>query len=146
MSVDSDKYASVVAAIDPITLSGRVCQVIGLVIESDGPAVSVGENCIIENGSGSGAVRCEVVGFRDKKVLLMPLGDVSGIAPGSRVVATREPLLISVGHELLGRVVSGLGQPIDGKGPITTSAARTVSQSAPDPMTVSYTHLTLPTN
>jgi flagellum-specific ATP synthase len=134
MSIDFDKYAAVVGSVDPITLSGRVCQVIGLVIESDGPAVSIGETCLIENGPGSVPVRCEVVGFRNDKVLLMPLGDVSGISPGSRVVATREPFVVAVGHELLGRVVNGLGQPIDGKGPLVTRARRTVSQAAPDPM------------
>jgi flagellum-specific ATP synthase len=64
----------------------------------------------------------------------MPLGDVSGIAPGSRVIATREPLVVAVGHELLGRVISGLGQPIDGRGPVTAKARRTVTQAAPDPM------------
>jgi flagellum-specific ATP synthase len=120
MKIDADKYTSIVASVDPVTLSGRVRQVIGLVIESDGPSVSIGENCVIEDGHCSKAVRCEVVGFRDNKVLLMPLGDVSGIAPGSRVVATREPFVVGVGHELLGRVVDGLGQPIDGKGPLDT--------------------------
>lgn len=132
--LDAEKCAAVVASVDPITLSGRVSQVIGLVIESDGPAVSIGENCLIEGDPGSPSVRCEVVGFRDKKVLLMPLGNVSGIGPGSRVIATREPLVIAAGHELLGRVINGLGQPIDGGGPIDTAAKRTVTQSAPDPM------------
>jgi flagellum-specific ATP synthase len=135
MTIDAEKYTAVIASVDPITLSGRVCQVIGLVIESDGPSVSIGENCVIENGSGTDAVRCEVVGFKGDKVLLMPLGDVSGISPGSRVIATREPLIVAVGHELLGRVVGGLGQPIDGKGPILAKSVRAVSQSAPDPMT-----------
>jgi flagellum-specific ATP synthase len=134
VSIAIDKYMAVVNSIDPITLSGRVCQVIGLVIESDGPAVSIGENCVIENGAGTGPVRCEVVGFRNEKVLLMPLGDVSGISPGSRVVATREPFVIGVGHELLGRVLGGLGQPIDGKGPIVAKAKRTATHAAPDPL------------
>jgi len=134
VTLDAEKCAAVVASVDPITLSGRVSQVIGLVIESDGPAVSIGENCVIESNSGSARVRCEVVGFRDKKVLLMPLGDVSGIGPGSRVVASREPLVVGVGHELLGRVINGLGQPIDGGGPIETPAKRNITQAAPDPM------------
>jgi flagellum-specific ATP synthase len=134
VTLDADKYAAVIASVDPITLSGKVSQVIGLVIESEGPAVSIGENCMIENESGTATVRCEVVGFRDKKVLLMPLGHVAGIAPGSRVIATREPLVVHVGHELLGRVINGLGQPIDGAGPIDTAARRTITQAAPDPM------------
>jgi flagellum-specific ATP synthase len=134
VSLDAGKCSAVVASVDPITLSGRVSQIIGLVIESHGPGVSIGENCLIEGDSGGATVRCEVVGFRDKKVLLMPLGEVSGIGPGSRVIATREPLVVAVGHELLGRVINGLGQPIDGRGPIETAAKRTVTRSAPDPM------------
>jgi len=134
MKIDAEKYISVVESVDPVGLCGRVCQVIGLVIEADGPAVSIGENCVIENEKGDAAVPCEVVGFRDDKVLLMPLGDVTGIAPGSRVTTTRQPFVINVGHELLGRVVDGLGRPIDGKGPINASSKRPVSQSAPDPL------------
>jgi flagellum-specific ATP synthase len=134
VSLDAGKCSAVVASVDPITLSGRVSQVIGLVIESEGPAVSVGETCLMESSSGEATMRCEVVGFKDKKVLLMPLGDVSGIGPGSRVIATRESLTVAVGHELLGRVINGLGMPIDGRGPIETPARRTVTRSAPDPM------------
>ena len=134
MTLDAGKCAAVVASVDPITLSGRVSQVIGLVIESEGPAVSVGENCLIESDSGSASVSCEVVGFRDRKVLLMPLGNVSGIGPGSRVIATKQPLIVGVGHELLGRVINGLGQPIDGRGPIEATAKRMIAQAAPDPM------------
>jgi flagellum-specific ATP synthase len=134
MPVDVEKYSAVVSSVDPVTLSGCVRQVIGLVIESDGPTVSIGETCLIENGSDASAVRCEVVGFRDKKVLLMPLGDISGISPGCRVIAAREQFTVNVGHELLGRVINGLGQPIDGKGPINASGSRMVSQSAPHPL------------
>jgi flagellum-specific ATP synthase len=134
MPVDVEKYKAVVASVDPVTLSGCVRQVIGLIIESDGPMVSIGETCLIENGSSSESVRCEVVGFRDKKVLLMPLGEISGISPGCRVIATREQFMVKVGHELLGRVINGLGQPIDGKGPIRASATRMVSQLAPHPL------------
>ncbi len=135
MSIDVDKYLAVISSVEPITLAGRVSQVIGLVIESNGPSVSIGETCVIENGCANGAVRCEVVGFRGNKVLLMPLGEISGMSAGSRVVATREILTVPVGHELLGRVVGGLGQPIDDKGPIEATRRRSVAQSAPDPLT-----------
>lgn len=134
MPVDLEKYNAVISSVDPVTLSGCVRQVIGLVIESDGPTVSIGETCLIENGSGTQSVRCEVVGFRDKKVLLMPLGEISGISPGCRVIAAREQFTVNVGHELLGRVINGLGQPIDGKGPIHASGTRMVSQLAPHPL------------
>jgi flagellum-specific ATP synthase len=135
MSLDVDKYLAVVSSVEPVMLSGRVSQVIGLVIESNGPSVSIGETCIIENQSGATEVACEVVGFKGNNVLLMPLGEISGIAAGSRVVATHEALTVPVGHELLGRVVGGLGTPIDGKGPIEATRRRPVFQSAPDPLT-----------
>jgi len=134
MPVDVEKYSAVVSSVDPVTLSGCVRQVIGLVIESDGPMVSIGETCLVENGSSSSSVRCEVVGFKDKKVLLMPLGEISGISPGCRVIAAREQFTVDVGHELLGRVINGLGQPIDGKGPIHAGSTRMVSQRAPHPL------------
>ena len=135
MSIDVEKYLAVISSVDPITLSGRVSQVIGLVIESNGPLVSIGETCLIENGSSMGAVRCEVVGFKGNKVLVMPLGEISGIAAGSRVIATRETLTVQVGHELLGRVLGGLGQPIDDGGPIHATRRRSLVQAAPDPLT-----------
>jgi flagellum-specific ATP synthase len=134
MTMDVEKYQPIIESVDPVTVSGKVRQVIGLIIESDGPSASIGETCMIENGSDKGRVRCEVVGFRDNKVLLMPLGDISGISPGCRVVATHEPFEVCVGHELLGRVLGGLGQPIDGKGPIAAQTRRPVTQSAPDPL------------
>ena len=111
---------------------GRVTQVIGLVIEANGPAVSIGECCRI---SGTSAVYAEVVGFRDNRVLMMPLGSMDGIAPGSRVIATEEPFSVRTGNGLLGRVINALGEPIDGKGPIWADHKRPVSNSPPDPMT-----------
>jgi flagellum-specific ATP synthase len=104
---------------------GRVAQLIGLVIESEGPMAAVGEICRIESTRHDGSVLAEVVGFRNHRVLLMPLGDISGIHPGSEVIALGRPLQIPVGESLKGRVLDGLGQPLDGLGPIR--AERTVS-------------------
>jgi flagellum-specific ATP synthase len=104
---------------------GRVAQLIGLVIESDGPLAAVGEICRIESSRHDGSTLAEVVGFRNHRVLLMPLGDISGIHPGSEVVALGRPLQIPVGDALKGRVLDGLGEPLDGLGPIR--ADRTVS-------------------
>jgi flagellum-specific ATP synthase len=78
----------------------------------------IGGVCEIERRDGSGLVSAEVVGFRRKRVLLMPLGDVAGIEPGSRIVAVRERPAVAVGTALLGRVLDGLGQPIDDRGAI----------------------------
>jgi flagellum-specific ATP synthase len=95
-----------------ICQGGRVTQVVGLVIEASGPAVSIGECCRI---SGKPPVYAEVVGFRNNRILMMPLGNMEGIAPGSRVMATNEPFTVRVGDGLLGRVLNAMGEPIDNK-------------------------------
>src|ERR1041385_790590 len=100
--------------------AGRVVQLIGLVVESEGPLAAVGEVCIIRSGRNDGDTLAEVVGFRNHHLLLMPLGEVRGIHPGSEVIATGAPLRLGVGSALKGRVIDGLGKPIDGLGPITT--------------------------
>lgn len=92
---------------------GRVTQMIGLVIESQGPMASVGEICKIQSQTGQKDLLAEVVGFRDKKLLLMPLGEVHGICPGAEVVASGHSLRVPVGDELLGRVIDGMGHPLD---------------------------------
>ena len=97
---------------------GRVVQLIGLVIESEGPLCAVGELCRIEGGRNIGDSVAEVVGFRQGRVLLMPLGETQGIHPGAEVVALGHPLEIPVGPDLLGRVLNGLGEPIDGLPPV----------------------------
>ena len=97
---------------------GRVVQLIGLVIESEGPLAALGEVCRIESARHDGATLAEVVGFRNNRVLLMPLGETHGIHPGSEVVALGAPLQVSVSDSLKGRVIDGLGHPLDEKGPI----------------------------
>ena len=103
---------------------GRVAQLIGLVIESEGPVAAVGDVCRIESARHDGVTLAEVVGFRNHHLLLMPLGEVHGIHPGSEVINTGAPLRVAVGDSLKGRVIDGLGQPLDTLGPIV--AERTV--------------------
>lgn len=98
-----------------IRSSGRVTKIIGLTIESNGPAVEMGELCLIFPIKSNKPIEAEVVGFREHQVLLMPLGDMEGIGPGSRILATGHGLRVGVGDALLGRVLDGLGQPMDGK-------------------------------
>ena len=117
----------------PIVHSGRIEEIIGLVVHSIGPPVAVGEVCRIESPDGK-HVLAEVVGFRRNKVLLMPLGSLEGIAPGYLVTALREPFRVPVGTGLLGRVMDGLGRPIDGKGPLNTDGTRPASGPAPAPL------------
>lgn len=113
--------------------TGRVSKIVGLTIESIGPNVSMGEVCRIHGDNGF--VFCEVVGFRDNRILLMPLGDLAGIGLGSTVEALGHALQVSVSPDLLGRVLDGLGKPIDGKAPIYTEEMYTVENEAPDPLT-----------
>jgi flagellum-specific ATP synthase len=104
---------------DITRVNGKVEQVVGLVIESSGPSASVGEACWITPADGKGSpVLAEVVGFRQHRVLLMPLGEMRGLGPGSEVVKTGGPFKISVGNGLLGRVIDAMGVPVDGKGPL----------------------------
>jgi flagellum-specific ATP synthase len=103
--------------VDLTRVNGRVEQIVGLVIESTGPSASVGEACWITSADGQGKpVLAEVVGFRQHRVLLMPLGEMRGLGPGSEVVRTGQPFKIPVGESLLGRVIDAMGRPLDGKG------------------------------
>jgi flagellum-specific ATP synthase len=116
--LDFSHAAEQLRHVNPVRVSGKVTDVIGLVIEGTGPGLPIGGTCTIERRDGAGVVDAEVVGFRQKRVLLMPLGDVTGIEPGSRIVAGRERPAFGVGPGLLGRALDGLGVPIDGGGPV----------------------------
>ncbi|MDQ0876442.1 flagellum-specific ATP synthase [Paenibacillus sp. V4I3] len=111
---NADKYKEHLHTIDPIRVNGKVTQVIGLTVESEGPDVSIGDLCYIYPHKSNKPLKAEVVGFRSNKVILMPLGDLDAIGPGCDVVGTGKPLTVQVGHELLGKVLDGLGQPLDG--------------------------------
>lgn len=101
-------------------VSGRVTQVVGLVVESNGPNARVGDLCMIETGHGE-MIRAEVVGFRGDRTLLMPLGELSGVRAGCAVLSSGHCLRVPVGPELLGRALDGLGEPMDGLGPLKCS-------------------------
>jgi flagellum-specific ATP synthase len=117
-----------------IKINGRVVQVVGLVAESQGPDVRVGNLCRICFRDGSHALDAEVVGFRDERVLLMPLGDLREVGPGSDVVSANRPLGVAVGEGLLGRVLDGLGEPLDDKGPLVSSAFYPLHADPPHPL------------
>nr|NNM91166.1 FliI/YscN family ATPase [Bacilli bacterium] len=112
---------------------GRIEQVIGLTIESNGPAARIGDVCVVLGDRGQRSL-CEVVGFRANRVLLMPLGALEGLAPGSEVEATGDSLHIAVGNSLLGRVLDGLGNPVDGLGKIVTEEMVPVYREPPSPL------------
>lgn len=113
---------------------GLVRQVIGLVIESEGPLVAVGEVCRIESARHDGSTLAEVVGFRNNHVLLMPLGETQGIHPGSEVISLGGPLQAPVGDALLGRVIDGLGNPLDDLGPLGATQTAELTLLPPHPL------------
>ena len=102
---------------DPIKVYGRVSRGVGLVIEGLGPRANIADVCQIQTDGLY--VEAEVIGFKEDKILLMPLGDMMGIGPGSKIVAKGRQRYIRVGTGLLGRVLDGLGNPIDGGGALT---------------------------
>ncbi|MDI6870349.1 MAG: flagellar protein export ATPase FliI [Bacillota bacterium] len=118
---------------EPVRLLGKVSQVIGLTVESVGPAVHLGELCYLHPREGP-PIRAEVVGFRDSRVLLMPLGEMDGLGPGAEVRTSSAVLQVEVGDGLCGRVLDGLGRPIDGRGPVATGRYYPVHAQPPNPL------------
>src|SRR5687768_7961865 len=109
-SYNSEAAVHLVDLIDqtnPLVVMGRVAQAVGIVIEGYGPMTSVGELCDVTREDGEGTVPAEVVGFRGDRVLLMPLGEMRGIGPGSRLLMKGDCASVPVGPQLLGRVLNG---------------------------------------
>jgi len=129
-----DKYFNRINNLDLIKLNGKVTDVIGLIIVSVGPNVSLGEVCTIVNKNGQEVCKCEVVGFRDGKVLSIALGEVQEISPKCEIIASGKTFSIGVGKELLGRVIDGLGNPIDGKGELKVTSFRSLHREPPNPL------------
>ncbi len=119
--------------IDLVRVVGKVIQVVGLVIEAQVQGVCISEICRIEVDH-TRTILAEVVGFKEGKVLLMPLGQTQGIKPGSKVIATGKPLTVKVGDALLGRVLNGIGEPIDNKGPLDCTEVYGLDNDPPDPV------------
>jgi len=117
IAIDWNKYAESLNACRPMRLQGRIVKLAGIVAEANGPGLSVGSLCEIETTPGHN-VRAEVVGFKDQRLFLLPFGELRGVKPGSRVVEISSRPTVPVGNAYLGRVVDGLGRPIDGKGAI----------------------------
>jgi flagellum-specific ATP synthase len=118
-----------------VPVNGKVVDVIGIVIESRGPDVQMGEICEVRiRNRKTEPLLCEVVGFRGERVLLMPLGDVQKIGPGSDVLSTGRTLGVRVGPELLGRVLDGMGEPLDEKGPVIGTDYYPLHSPPPHPL------------
>jgi flagellum-specific ATP synthase len=128
---DASGYLDELRSVDLIRTNGKVRQVIGTVIESNGPPMAIGETASIRYKRTAQPVLSEAVGFRDSKVLLMPLGELGGIAAGNEVVALGKPLQIGLSNNLLGRVLDGLGRPLDDLGPIVEARRAEVAGTPP---------------
>jgi flagellum-specific ATP synthase len=124
---------STLPGMETLQWSGRVREIVGLLIASDGPAAAVGDFCEIRSSQGR-TVRTQVVGFRDGKVLLMPLEETGGLQPGDTVVARPEAARVEVGPQLLGRVLDGFGKPMDGGPTIDPEALYDLYATAPGPL------------
>ena len=132
MAIDFSKYKNVIDAANPVNYLGYVTQIVGLTIESKGPQVSIGEICTIKADGKD--IRAEVVGFKDSKVLLMPLGEMQGIGPGQPIFANGEILRVKVGPQLIGRALTGLGEPMDGKPEVESDEFYPVLKDPPQPL------------
>ncbi|MEZ4272564.1 MAG: FliI/YscN family ATPase [Myxococcota bacterium] len=133
--IDLSRYLDVIDRTETINVRGRVTEVTGLVIKATVPGVKIGEVCYVETGGEP--VVCEVVGFKDEAVMLMPLGEARGIGPDSEVLPTGRPFELKCGWGLLGRVLDGLARPMDGGPPldqVTDLQWWTVDRECPDPM------------
>jgi len=132
-SVPLDAYVAKLPGINPAPVLGHVVRVVGLLVESIGPKASVGEICEVRAHSGK-PLPLEVVGFRDGRLLSVPLGETAGIQPGQAIISRGTSLTIPTGDGLLGRVIDGLGQPIDGKGPLQTTRNAALHPAALNPL------------
>jgi flagellum-specific ATP synthase len=123
MGLSLERYIHCVEDAQPIRLEGRVSKVVGTIIEGTGPSMPVGGVCKIFPPGSEEPVRAEVVGFREGALLLMPLGRSDGVEPGSIIVSDRYGASVEIDSQLLGRVLDGLGNPIDNKGPLKRQKA-----------------------
>lgn len=115
-----------------LNYKGQVSEIIGLVIHAVGPKAGIGELVHIEHDKGK--IPAEVVGFKENKTLLMPLGNINGISPGDIIVATGEVLKVKVGPNIVGRVLDGLGNPIDDKGELRWEKEYSLEHEPPHPL------------
>lgn len=127
-------YLDMIESIDPLPDHGRVTQAIGMVLEGNASISAIGEVCEIESIGQGHRLLAEVVGFRQDKVLLMPLGDLRGIGPGSAILSKGLYPTALVGDRLLGRVIDGLGNPLDGKGPLEVTTHQALYLQPPSPI------------
>jgi ATP synthase in type III secretion protein N len=141
----ADAFENELEEIAPFERTGRVFEVVGTLIRASGLDAKIGDLCELQDQRGRTVQRAEVVGFGRNGAILSPFGPLTGVADITRVVSTGLPLSVPVGPEVLGRVLSGLGEPIDGKGPILCRDKRPAIADPPDPMSRAMIEHTMPT-
>ena len=140
--VNLEKYMHYIDDCEPIKQHGRITQAVGLTTESYGPPGSIGELCYIDTPDAR--IRAEIVGFRDQATVLMPLGEMREVRPGCQVIASGDVFKVRVGPGLMGRVLNGLGDPIDDLGPILDAEWQAVMSDPLDPLKRKRIRETLP--
>lgn len=135
--INQSQFHTSLDDLNPLRFKGKITESTSLIIKASIPGVRLGEVCYVEPQNPHEApLKTEVVGFKDNFVYLMPLGDVKGLGPGSQVVATKKPFAIKCGFNLLGRVLGGTGEPIDGFGGLENDPSLeewSVERESPDP-------------
>lgn len=130
--LEFDKLQDLVQKTNTLRFKGTVSEIIGLVIHANGPRAGIGE--LVHISSEHGLIPAEVVGFKGNKTLLMPLGGMNGVTPGDVVIASGESLRVKVGPQVIGRVLDGLGEPIDEKGKLSWEREYPLDQNPPHPL------------
>lgn len=132
-TLNLNRYRGAITRLNPLSVSGKVVQVVGLTIEIMGLNCQIGEICEIQT-SHHGTLMAEVIGFRNDHSLLMPLGGMDGIQPDSMVRSVSRAFKAPVGDALIGRVLNGLGEPIDNLGPLENVSWSSTNQTPPHPL------------
>jgi len=131
--IDFEKFHSALRQVNLLSCQGSVVRVSGLTVESAGPMVALGELCGIQIRDGR-RVLAEVVGFHKDHLILLPLEHIGGISPGDTVTVRTTPRYITLSESILGRVINGLGEPIDNKGPLAGTDKKALDASSPPPL------------
>jgi flagellum-specific ATP synthase len=133
LEIDLSRYTAILNRIQPVRMEGEVVQLVGLIVESRGPTVAIGDFCEILTRGGR-SIRTQVIGFRDGRVLSMPLEETGGLSLGDRIVARGGESEIDVSPGLLGRVIDGFGKPMDGGPHVHTTETRPLYACPPNPL------------
>src|SRR5580658_7958342 len=133
IEIDFNRYTTLLSRMEPVRMEGEIVELVGLIVESRGPAAAMGDFCEIRTRAGR-VVRTQVIGFREGRVLSMPLEETDGLCLGDRVVARGGDCSVEVCPRLLGRVLDGFGSPIDGGPALFADETRPLYAQPPGPL------------